>query len=307
MLDSRTLSEYINAIIDKAVEDGNWSAQEIFDLDKQGLEFNGRNISNIIAGIDDSLNYDNNGNQAEVIGRLMHASGKNGAFNIAQESIDELANKTGMSIIELLHIAGYDNNDNISNHNVNNDLIGIRKYFEDLGYNVGWDNKTKEFLVNNQRFSSSDYQRGENDSLLATTDQLKEILNIVQTANSNNANLITPEDYIKKLPSSIWSESLPNDYLEALNGMSNSTLFLNSMNDLIGKINSNLSTLMTIEKQPTIINMDNSVNIEGNVDSVSTPQLEKALKDQELNFGKILAKQANATLSSYGTIGRMAR
>ena len=44
-------------------------------------------VQGIFAGIDDSQNYDNNGNWAETVGRLMHFSGDFGAVQIANDAI----------------------------------------------------------------------------------------------------------------------------------------------------------------------------------------------------------------------------
>lgn len=52
-------------------------------------------VHGIYAGVDASQNYDNNGNWAETVGRLMHFSGKDGAVQIAEKNISNLEKQFG--------------------------------------------------------------------------------------------------------------------------------------------------------------------------------------------------------------------
>lgn len=95
-LSKDTVEEYISAILEQAyADDGKVTDDELKKLDAQGLQIGNTFVKGIYAGIDDSLNYDNNGNWAEVVGRLMHFSGKFGAPQIAKREISDLEKKYG--------------------------------------------------------------------------------------------------------------------------------------------------------------------------------------------------------------------
>ena len=95
-LSKDTVEEYINAILQKAYEDdGKVTDDELKKIDKQGLQIGNTFVKGIYAGIDDSQNYDNNGNRAELVGRLMHFSGKFGAVQIVKDEIEELEKQFG--------------------------------------------------------------------------------------------------------------------------------------------------------------------------------------------------------------------
>lgn len=79
-LDKDTVYNYIEDLIEKSTTDGKLSVDKLFELDTKG----------IIAAVDESLNYENNGNWAETVGRLMHFSGKYGAVQIAQDQLKDL-------------------------------------------------------------------------------------------------------------------------------------------------------------------------------------------------------------------------
>lgn len=95
-LSKDTVEEYISAILEQAyADDGKVTDDELKEIDAQGLQIGNTFVKGIYAGIDDSLNYDNNGNWAEVVGRLMHFSGKFGAPQIAKREISDLEKKYG--------------------------------------------------------------------------------------------------------------------------------------------------------------------------------------------------------------------
>lgn len=82
--------DYINSILKEAyTDDGKITEDELTAIDVQGRQVGNTFVQGIFAGIDDSQNYDNNGNWAETIGRLMHFSGDFGAVQIAKDAIAE--------------------------------------------------------------------------------------------------------------------------------------------------------------------------------------------------------------------------
>lgn len=95
-LSKDTVEEYIGAILEQAyADDGKVTDDELKELDAQGRQIGDTFVQGIYAGIDDSQNYDNNGNWAEVVGRLMHFAGFDGAVQIAEREIADLKKKYG--------------------------------------------------------------------------------------------------------------------------------------------------------------------------------------------------------------------
>lgn len=93
-LSKDTVEEYINSILEEAyADDGKVTEDELTAIDAQGRQVGDTFVQGIFAGIDDSQNYDDNGNWAETIGRLMHFSGKFGAKQIADQGIDDANTK----------------------------------------------------------------------------------------------------------------------------------------------------------------------------------------------------------------------
>ena len=93
-LSKDTVEEYINSILEEAyADDGKVTEDELTAIDAQGRQVGNTFVQGIFAGIDDSQNYDDNGNWAETIGRLMHFSGKFGAKQIADQGIDDANTK----------------------------------------------------------------------------------------------------------------------------------------------------------------------------------------------------------------------
>lgn len=89
-LSKDTVSEYINQILTEAyADDGKVTEDELTSIDAQGRQIGDTFVHGIFAGVDDSQNYDDNGNWAELVGRLMHFSGKYGAIQIADQGIDD--------------------------------------------------------------------------------------------------------------------------------------------------------------------------------------------------------------------------
>lgn len=97
LLDKNTVYDYINELVGEATVDGKFSEEKLLNLDKQGKQIGDTFISGLIAATDEGLNYENNGNWAETVGRLMHFSGDYGAIAIAYSDIEKAAKKAGMS------------------------------------------------------------------------------------------------------------------------------------------------------------------------------------------------------------------
>lgn len=93
-LSKDTVEEYINSILEEAyADDGKVTEDELTAIDAQGRQVGDTFVKGIFAGIDDSQNYDNNGNWAEVVGRLMHFTGSFGAKQLADQGIDDVNTK----------------------------------------------------------------------------------------------------------------------------------------------------------------------------------------------------------------------
>lgn len=87
-LSKETVEEYINAIIAEAYKgDGKVTEDELKEADAQGRQIGNTFVKGIFAGVDEGVNYENNGNWAETVGRLMHFSGDFGAVEIAKGNI----------------------------------------------------------------------------------------------------------------------------------------------------------------------------------------------------------------------------
>lgn len=72
-LSEQNVEDYLNAIYKEAAKDGVITEDEILNLDadpsKIGFKVGENYVSGLIAGVDGSLDYDNNGNWAEFVGR----------------------------------------------------------------------------------------------------------------------------------------------------------------------------------------------------------------------------------------------
>lgn len=78
LLSSDTVGSYIEELIGKATEDGKWTNEELFKLDSDGLEIDGKKIKGILADIGDT---------AESTSMQMHFVGKNGALAMMEEEL----------------------------------------------------------------------------------------------------------------------------------------------------------------------------------------------------------------------------
>lgn len=92
-LDKNTVYKYLEGIVDAAQKDageGNpISFDKIFELDKNGLEIEGKKISNMIAGV---------GEDARRIGEVMHYQGKDGSIQDTYREISKFAKQAGMDV-----------------------------------------------------------------------------------------------------------------------------------------------------------------------------------------------------------------
>lgn len=98
LLDENTVNEYLNRLIETACEDdGNWTFDEIFSLDAEGLEIDGQKINNIIADI---------GETAQHTAEAMHYVGEDGAVNDAYNRLMTELENAGMDLAEAINIVG---------------------------------------------------------------------------------------------------------------------------------------------------------------------------------------------------------
>lgn len=102
LLDKKTVYDYINELVDESTTDGVFSEEKLLSLDKQGKQISDTFVQGIIAAADEGLDYDNNGNWADVVGRLMHFSGEYGSIALAYKDIEDAANEAGMSVDDFL-------------------------------------------------------------------------------------------------------------------------------------------------------------------------------------------------------------
>ena len=129
ILDKNSVYEYINSLIDEATVNGVFSEERLLDLDAQGKQIGDTFISGIIAAADEGLNYENNGNWAEVVGRLMHFAGDYGAISLGYEKIEKATNETESSAKDLEEIF---NEMGVDFEETGLDAEALVKYFEDM-------------------------------------------------------------------------------------------------------------------------------------------------------------------------------
>jgi len=91
LLSQETVYEYINTILrDDYANDKNAVKEQLELADAEGRSIGHVFVQGILAAVDESQNYENNGNWAETVGRLINFSGKYGSINIAKsaEAVD---------------------------------------------------------------------------------------------------------------------------------------------------------------------------------------------------------------------------
>lgn len=102
-LSKDTVSEYINAILEKAyADDGKVTHSELMKIDAEGMKIGDTFVHGIYAAVDKSLDYENNGNWAHVTGRLTHFAGQDGAIQLAENAINSMTtlDKSKQSLID---------------------------------------------------------------------------------------------------------------------------------------------------------------------------------------------------------------
>ncbi len=92
-LNRETVTNYIETLVSESITDGGFSAKKLLSLDQEGRQIGETFVQGIVAGADESLNYENNGNLAETVGRLMHFSGEYGAIKLAYDK-ENIASET---------------------------------------------------------------------------------------------------------------------------------------------------------------------------------------------------------------------
>lgn len=137
-LSKDTVEEYINSILEEAyVDDGKVTDDELKEIDAQGRWVGNTFVQGIYAGIDDSLNYDNNGNQADVIGRLMHFAGKFGAIFLARngddnkdakEQINKFVNSLSEDDLKITQTKDFDKALEEQKKNLNGATLSLENY-----------------------------------------------------------------------------------------------------------------------------------------------------------------------------------
>lgn len=137
-LSKDTVEQYINSILEEAyVDDGKVTDDELKEIDAQGRWVGNTFVQGIYAGIDDSLNYDNNGNQADVIGRLMHFAGKFGAIFLARngddnkdakEQINKFVNSLSEDDLKITQTKDFDKALEEQKKNLNGATLSLENY-----------------------------------------------------------------------------------------------------------------------------------------------------------------------------------
>lgn len=90
-LSKDTVYEYIDSILAEAYKtDNKVTEEELKTLDSQGKQIGDILVKGVFAGVDDSTEYENNGNWAETVGKLMHFCGDFGAVEILKKNITDI-------------------------------------------------------------------------------------------------------------------------------------------------------------------------------------------------------------------------
>lgn len=94
-LSKETVSKYFDTILKKAYEDGNGKVtdEDLKELDKTGVKIGNTFVHGIYAGLD----FSNGGKSSvDLVGKLMHFSGKYGSIQLAKEDLDKLKTQFGV-------------------------------------------------------------------------------------------------------------------------------------------------------------------------------------------------------------------
>ena len=116
-LSKNTVEKYFEEILRQAyADDGQVTDDELKKLDAQGMKIGNTFVQGIYAGVDASLSKDETGNdnKANIIGRLMHFSGKFGAIQIAKDNIDKYEKQVGNDGSERAKLKKFFNDNSIN-------------------------------------------------------------------------------------------------------------------------------------------------------------------------------------------------
>jgi hypothetical protein len=187
-LSKDTVEEYINSILTEAyVDDEKVTEDELIAIDAQGRQIGSTFVQGIFAGIDDSQNYDNNGNWAETVGRLMHFTGKFGAVQIAEDEISDLEKRFGVdgakTIEDFFETEGINDQDEIDYFN---DVTEGAKTAEDA---IKAYNKAKR-SVDETPISFEDYLNKEDNS-----DIKESLLELAKSGQVTDETFNTTKEY----------------------------------------------------------------------------------------------------------------
>lgn len=222
-LSKDTVSEYINQILTEAyADDGKVTEDELTAIDAQGRQVGDTFVKGIFAGVDDSQNYDDNGNWAETVGRLMHFSGYDGAIQIAERKISDLEKRFGkdgsQTIADFFSTEGINTQDEIDAFN------DVTKGINDADKAIQtWNEHKKEANEDSFELPDTETLQKQISDLNSAIDSIQSaydtLYSAVEEYNSNGGQLSI--DTIQSLL------SLSDDYLACLQ-LENGQLSLNT-------------------------------------------------------------------------------
>ena len=215
-LSKDTVEEYINSILAEAyADDGKVTEDELTAIDAQGRQIGNTFVQGIFAGIDDSQNYDDNGNWAEVVGRLMHFSGDFGAIKLANDGIDE------------------------ASKSMDSGTLSAENYASALENVKNAQEKANETLTSPTSFSDAWSALDNVDSDSPYKDTKKDLMELADAGQLTAEKLKTvsgAEEYFKKIGMSA------KDAADEINKLSDESTQLASMAEQVAKISDALAT-----------------------------------------------------------------
>lgn len=216
-----TVEEYINSILAEAyADDGKVTEDELAIIDAQGRQVGNTFVQGIFAGIDDSQNYDDNGNWAEVVGRLMHFSGDFGAIKLANDGIDEASKSMDSGTLSAENYSAALQYVKNSQEQISNETPSHWEISEDQSKAIDdFQSKVKTLSSALSTLQSG----GELDSG-TFTDLMQEFPSLSEESdNLEEAIKSLIEDALKKLYSTL-GENLPDNYKNSLREIADEAL-----------------------------------------------------------------------------------
>lgn len=247
-LSSDTVHKYINKILEKAyANDGKVTEDELTKIDAEGIKVGNTFVHGIFAGIDDSEEYDNNGNWAEVVGRLMHFSGDSGAISLAKKGIEKAKKFFGQDdqskIEKFLKSEGLTSKADIEYFNkVTSDATSAAEAIK--MYNAA-KKKKKEADQEDSTTQYSSFKQGWKDLDDPTDDTFKNTKSDLNTLAK--AGQLTQKTFNKVPGAKKWAESFKElglstkDVIDRINKMQTASDQLSSMKSGISSISSVLA------------------------------------------------------------------